>query len=229
MSFPDEPISISAGDLYPKSGQIDRLNKMLAKWNRPPPTFEEKNFFTINKSQATQELERLTERMKDPDYRRKIEEGIRNNPEIGIIPSEEDWQIFPTNLAGILDRKQWKHVLIHQGYIFGGDDIIYNNEQLIEEKGIWGNPAMPSYVAPMDSIEVQPNYIFPDDAKRRRPVTIYVNPDKLTEFRNIWVDPEQFFEKADPEHPSMNAFYVIGGIPAEAIISFSDHFDPSLF
>ena len=225
----DEVVKILDQDMYPKEGQIGRLNAILLKWKREPQTILERaSLFQLEQSQNTDALDRLMTKIGTVEMRNKIEEAMRKNPELFIKFDEEDgWNIFPINLIGLMDRKGWRHVLVHQGYIFGSDEE-FNNEKSLEENGIWGSETKATYLAPIDSLSTPPNYAFEEQTTQKRKVVLYINADILAQHRSVWIDPEQFFEHQDLENVTSDAFWVSGGIPAEAIIYISETLDQNI-
>lgn|GEM_PF-2377245 len=118
--------------------------------------------------------------------------------------------------------------MVHQGFVFGGNGE-FNNEKSLEEKGVWGSEAKATYLAPIDSLTTPPNYAFEDQVANKRKVVLYINADILAQHRSVWIDPEQFFEHQDPENVTSDAFWVLGGIPAEAIMQISETLDQAMF
>lgn len=225
----NEVVKILDQDMYPKEGQIGRLNAILLKWKREPLSVQERaQQLQVEQSQNTDALDQLKARIGIPKMQVKIQEAMRKNPELFIqFDDESGWTIFPIDLISLLNRKGWRHVLVHQGYIFG-DNEEFNNEKSLEEDGIWGSETKATYFAPIDSLSTPPNYAFEEQTTQKRKVVLYINADILAQHRSVWIDPEQFFEHQDPENVTSDAFWVSGGIPAEAIIYISETLDQGI-
>ncbi len=103
-------------------------------------------------------------------------------------------------------------VLIHKGF-FIGDGI--NNLEQLSQTGIWGNidRKYATYMK-LPNSKIKPNSPSEVAWKFKLPVTLTLDTRKLLELRTVFSDPEPLVTS----EPLGESFFVMGGIPATAII-----------
>lgn len=195
---------------------IERLNGCLDKWHRPSPLKP----IGLQDGLYPPEIEAAL------GYIKGQELGEADLFRLGIVASGPRLLLTP---VGISEFTGEKGILVHQGFVDSHNPGGFDNLSQLENEGIFGNQAGATYLAPLSDIRVIQNFTFPEDRPRRVPVVAYINPGELSQRRLVYIDPEQQMEHREGSDIPRNAIFIIGGIPAEAIIHFYDKVDPNLF
>lgn len=141
---------------------------------------------------------------------------IEEHPDFGINVSDDRISLFPANSRKFpLDHG----LLIHQGHVLinNGTGRIYNNRDNIDQVGLFGSPdfGVPTYLQLPETKLVQSN-ISPRVSKTH-PVYLYIDSERLLKKRSLYPDPEGIIN----ENEFGKSFFVLGGIPARAILAIS--------
>ena len=94
----------------------------------------------------------------------------------------------------------------------------YNNYDNLAQVGVFGSPdfGIPTYLQSYGTRLVAPN--ADKRVKKSEPVCLYIDANILVKNRSVYPDPEGLMKT--PELG--NSFFIIGGIPAKAIIAIAE-------
>lgn len=122
--------------------------------------------------------------------------------------------IYENNVLKLLPVIPKSPLLFHKGSIkYGSSD----NLDQMEMKGIFGNSDMhsPTYVSTTGNVLT--NYY---DFNHKPDIILTIDRDLLLDRRRIFIDPESITSNINFGSEFEKTFFVLGGIPVEAITSY---------
>lgn len=116
-----------------------------------------------------------------------------------------------SDIGDVLSQRNKESILEHMGWISVGD---YDNYEQMRTLGIYGNPSnQPTYLRTSGSEVVPTN--FGSLRRLKESIFIQVEPSTLQRLRDIYIDPETLIALGSDVFGE--SFFVLGGIPADAI------------
>ena len=128
------------------------------------------------------------------------------------IDSQNDISLYPINPDTTHEYTGMDEgVLVHKGFIINGG----NNIENLRRYGVFGDPdiTFPTYLMRPGSNPV----VY---GRKDSRVALFVDKKKLMDKRSIFIDPESIAEDPYLNDKLGDSYFVLGGIPGEAIVGF---------
>ena len=154
---------------------------------------------------------------------------IGSNSDQGITLESGKLAARPVDISEVLRNRNYAPVLVHDGYLIkyiykfdGRGRVSLDNTEQVIQNGIFGNPSTTDMTyLKIDGAGIAGNELMDHDVKKSSRVRLFIDPDKLAQSRSVFSDPEPFYSRLEGDVIGQS-YFVLGGIPAEAIIGIAN-------
>jgi hypothetical protein len=200
----------------PSGGYLEPLVRIVSSAPESTPLFSSLlNYEKVQNFHLKALFNQINRALENSSMNQDLLRLIDEHATLGLSVASNKLALLPANSNRLpVDPA----ILIHRGHVLIETAASnYDNRDNLSQVGVFGSPdfGVPTYLQSHNSQEVSPN--VDPRARKSQKVCIYLDADKLVKYRSLYPDPEGLLKTSELG----NSFFVLGGIPAAAIIALS--------